>query len=219
MPAHKTRAKLAVIVNDHQTGNDQLIEGRANRYQDGPGENYIVLRQLWVDYIQWKAGTITTTELRSRTEVKFGQSGNVKQRRTQYRKCGGKYRLVWYASYTTPERGDYTYFSAWVGLHRVDWIKLEVIHKAFSWTIIGRRVTPESCSPRAFPVLNYRYRFQLESGEGIRPANRRGLDFDVVNVINQNPPADNYLPQFPNVLYVAALVGPDNYYPSATRVE
>ncbi|KAJ7033610.1 hypothetical protein C8F04DRAFT_1260864 [Mycena alexandri] len=75
MPAHKTRAKLAVIVNDHQTGNDQLIEGRANRYQDGPGENYIVLRQLWVDYIQWKAGTITTTELRSRTEVKFGQSG------------------------------------------------------------------------------------------------------------------------------------------------
>ena len=31
-------------------------------------------------------------------------AGNVKRRRTQYRKCGSKYRLVWYARYTTPER-------------------------------------------------------------------------------------------------------------------
>ncbi|KAJ7027577.1 hypothetical protein C8F04DRAFT_1189384 [Mycena alexandri] len=104
MPAHKTRAKSADIVNDHKTGNDQLICNRANRYKDGPGENYIVLRQLWVDYFQRKAGKITTAELRSRTEVKFGESGNMKRRRTQYRRCGSKYRLVWYASYTTPEQ-------------------------------------------------------------------------------------------------------------------
>ncbi|KAJ7030922.1 hypothetical protein C8F04DRAFT_1186386 [Mycena alexandri] len=105
MATHRTRRKVRVIVNAHKAGNNPVIPTSLNEYKtDGVGNNYMLLRQLWSDYHNWQKGAITTLELQARTQVKWGESIDVARRRTEYHMCENKYRLVWFASYSTPER-------------------------------------------------------------------------------------------------------------------
>ncbi|KAJ7025014.1 hypothetical protein C8F04DRAFT_1269757 [Mycena alexandri] len=105
MATHRTRPKLCAIVNAHKTGNNTVIPASRNEYKtDGAGTNYMLLRQLWSDYHRWQKGAITTLELQARTQVKWGESVDVGRQRTEYHKCEKMYHIVWYASYSTPER-------------------------------------------------------------------------------------------------------------------